>query len=1792
MGKFNLRSNRLETNRLYGQNLSGADMMPGTPVYIVGNQNGILQFGAADSSDPSKMPCIGVTSTVLRAGNDGDIIIGGYAEVTVSGLAGVSVGDSLYVAAGGGLSLTPGSDPQVISSVLEVSVPGVISEFLVAFGGAGAGGAETLKNLTDTPSGYGSAGNILISDGISSFTYSPYTFPNSDGTTDQYLQTDGAGNLSFSTISAALEGLTDTPSGYGTAGQVLITNGVDGFTFGSNSPWEEVAGTSTKITYEQGTVGIKAAASVYPGHSTISGFLGGTFPSDSGSRGPGTLLHLHEGKLTVSTAFNTATSMFELVNPQHSAAAGGAIGLSGYNLRIHGYHAIEFNHGSSFGTSSGIVYMDHPASSANVGTIEVGRVDSSLGGINLPSFGAGTVDTTNYSISMGGRIIFKNHSNISWDAITQGPGTYHSAGVSLSSFYSHDILVAVSSDSNTSGSYGYVGINSYSPSATGPAFEVSSSYAKFNSGLHIGDITTTGYAFPTATGTLDQVLKVDANGDLIFGADNAGLWTADTNGITYTAGNVGIGAASSSNFDLNVGSGIILEAGQLLFSSVSDGIRLQSAFNTTAGVGIGYQAISSGGAGSVSIGNQVRSPDSGTVVIGYSSQAMTGYTAANPRAVHIGHSAGMTATTATDTIAIGNGPLSSLTTGAGNLALGRTAGSSITTESYNTFIGYEAGRTSTGGDNVFLGKEAGELTTTGSRNVYVGKGSGVGFTTENNNTVVGIDSGGSGIGNVVIGGLNKVVGNTNVIVGYQTDLQASGATVSGFHTIVGSLIRLNASSTFTDTTIVGTNAGEYGSVIRSVLVGHQAGKSTTSQDSVLIGYQVNGTGGGATNSVFVGHKVNYGGTASASTIIGAYAGYHSEGTSNTYIGQSAGMSYDQNSGVAQTGGSNVAIGASAGYHLTTSSNNVLVGASAGYELTTGGDNVLIGTGNAPNLTTQSNNVIIGHDAVTGASWNFGNSVVIGYQAGKNVSGATGQGLGVFIGENSGNWSTAYYGNNVNIGKNSGNSSVAIGEDAGATGGGGLYGTIIGRQASGSGTVIGANAVGGGKVAVGEAASAAASNAIAIGGTANYTSAVSIGGTVNGQFGIAIGQTSAEATSVSIGYTLVPSSSNTIQIGTYNGAWTVNQTSTGNPSENIILGNNIVLHSAAANANAITDYASNVFVGSNIASHPAGSLSKNVVIGQEAYNGPNTYVDAGDNNVIIGYGAGKSLGANVGGSNIRPISGNVLIGNEVGQDQAISNRLYIDNSNTTTPLVYGEFDNNIVKINGTYSGGVIGFFPANSNNDTIAIGDQDYLAAGGATSFKGLSILFDSTISAVDYQSGLIIGRHLNIPLLKNDQLIIGNRVTAATVNQAPKIIIGNGIDYDAGNNNHAGGILIGANPACEMGNGVQIGGDGTNFNGVAIKATGAASSQGGVAIMGEAKAYSVMIGASTYAGVNGGGSQKVVIGNGAGASSGIGVAIGAGAGSNKTGSYNTAIGLDTYSVNTSTGTGNTIIGQNAGRVLTSASNNTMIGARAALSLTSGSNNVVIGGGLGAGGGAPMQAMTTGAQGNIVLGANALVTATSASYNIIAGLDGGVNVGGSSNLILGRRTAFAGTTNNTAITNNVVLGYQAGYNLASTGNVMLGYEAGYNETGGNKLYISNSNTTDPLIYGEFDNDLLRVNGNFQRVVFGGTETTTSGTIHIRDNTNWATQADATNNTASTGLLGVAQGAQANVGLVLFGDVDYTITGNVGTPVYLNTTAGGLTTTAPTGSGNIVRVMGYIIGTNKVFFNPSNDWIQIA
>jgi hypothetical protein len=75
-------------------------------------------------------------------------------------------------------------------------------------------------------------------------------------------------------------------------------------------------------------------------------------------------------------------------------------------------------------------------------------------------------------------------------------------------------------------------------------------------------------------------------------------------------------------------------------------------------------------------------------------------------------------------------------------------------------------------------------------------------------------------------------------------------------------------------------------------------------------------------------------------------------------------------------------------------------------------------------------------------------------------------------------------------------------------------------------------------------------------------------------------------------------------------------------------------------------------------------------------------------------------------------------------------------------------------------------------------------------------------------------------------------------------------------------------------------------------------------------------------------------------------------------------------------------------------------------------------------------------------------------------------------------AYSGFTNIVG-DKNVNLGYQAGYNNSGSGNVLIGYQAGSAETAANdKLYISNSDRTDPLIKGDFTTEELWINGELQ------------------------------------------------------------------------------------------------------------------
>jgi hypothetical protein len=181
--------------------------------------------------------------------------------------------------------------------------------------------------------------------------------------------------------------------------------------------------------------------------------------------------------------------------------------------------------------------------------------------------------------------------------------------------------------------------------------------------------------------------------------------------------------------------------------------------------------------------------------------------------------------------------------------------------------------------------------------------------------------------------------------------------------------------------------------------------------------------------------------------------------------------------------------------------------------------------------------------------------------------------------------------------------------------------------------------------------------------------------------------------------------------------------------------------------------------------------------------------------------------------------------------------------------------------------------------------------------------------------------------------------------------------------------------------------------------------------------------------------------------------------------------------------------------------------------------------------------------NVALGSASMGSHVTGWGNVSLGAHAGRYVAeGSTNVILGTYAGTGSTSGNNFGDNNTLVGSYAGYNLQgdfntiighksgylNTGasNVFIGYGAGYNEAGSNRLYIDNTGTTEPLIYGEFDNDYLKINGNLEAdaITLGGVTKTAWPTIpevtlttaeqnHLKSNTladgstPWATKEDA-------------------------------------------------------------------------------------
>ena len=104
------------------RNDEGATIPVGTPVYSKGEIGGSerIKVGIADASDPTKMPAIGITNTELTTTGDtrdGLITLVGVYNTNISGFTGLSENDIVYVASGGGLTITKPTGVNLIQNV-------------------------------------------------------------------------------------------------------------------------------------------------------------------------------------------------------------------------------------------------------------------------------------------------------------------------------------------------------------------------------------------------------------------------------------------------------------------------------------------------------------------------------------------------------------------------------------------------------------------------------------------------------------------------------------------------------------------------------------------------------------------------------------------------------------------------------------------------------------------------------------------------------------------------------------------------------------------------------------------------------------------------------------------------------------------------------------------------------------------------------------------------------------------------------------------------------------------------------------------------------------------------------------------------------------------------------------------------------------------------------------------------------------------------------------------------------------------------------------------------------------------------------------------------------------------------------------------------------------------------------------------------------------------------------------------------------------------------------------------
>ncbi|MBO9573809.1 MAG: hypothetical protein J7497_16605, partial [Chitinophagaceae bacterium] len=254
----------------------------------------------------------------------------------------------------------------------------------------------------------------------------------------------------------------------------------------------------------------------------------------------------------------------------------------------------------------------------------------------------------------------------------------------------------------------------------------------------------------------------------------------------------------------------------------------------------------------------------------------------------------------------------------------------------------------------------------------------------------------------------------------------------------------------------------------------------------------------------------------------------------------------------------------------------------------------------------------------------------------------------------------------------------------------------------------------------------------------------------------------------------------------------------------------------------------------------------------------------------------------------------------------------------------------------------------------------------------------------------------------------------------------------------------------------------------------------------------------------------------------------------------------------------------------------------------------------------MKSVTTGST-NTAVGTGSLMKLTTSSFNNGFGQNSLNNlVLGSDNVAIGQASLFGLTSgtfnvavgnniaqNRTKGNNNVFIGSLSAYGATDSisGSVFIGNRSGNYETNSNRLHISNTPTTTPLVYGEFDNNILALSPAAAKL--GIRTITPAQAFHVKGQVQIDT---LTTGSGSDSVVVVANGLLKKVLQSSIGSYTFTsgLTNSSGTVTndFFTGKAGGQTLYGGTASGESLTLSSTINGTKgKIFFGANSVYDQV-